>query len=262
MPSETLKIAIISHDIVWSDKEKNLTTVAELLNHVDNDTDIVVLPELFSTGFISDNEQLHKLAESTTGKTIDSIHHWTKHFKFALCGSYLTSVGNEYYNRAFFIEPTGEEAYYDKRHLFSIGLEGELYKPGNKKSPIIRYHGWNISMLICYDIRFPVWCRNEGNNVDLTLVPANWPDSRGYAWEQLLIARAIENQMYVVGANRSGSDDYGNYNGRSFIFDYQGKEISSKATDGILYAVLSHKYLEKYRQNFPVIKDADRFNII
>ncbi len=257
-----MKIAIIEHDIACGEKEENLITVAERLSRVEKDTDIVVLPELFSTGFISDPGRLRELAETTTGRTMDDVHRWAQFFKFAICGSYLACVGSDYYNRGFFIEPSGEESYYDKRHLFSMGEESKLYKAGNKPSAVLRYRGWNISMLVCYDLRFPVWCRNRDGKTDLTIVPACWPDARAYAWKQLLIARAIENQTYVVGGNRSGSDDYGSYTGESHVMDFQGKEIAAKEEEGILYAVLSHKQLSKYRQAFPVAKDADSFQII
>lgn len=264
MSREKLKIAAIAHDVVWADKDENIITVAELLNKVERDTDIVVLPEMFSTGTIFNIEQIHEFAENENGIVIVNVCRWAQFFKFAICGSFLANVDGKYYNRAFFVEPSGEITYYDKRHLFSIGAESENYNKGNNKSPIIRYRGWNISMQICCDIRFPIWCRNDGNKSDLMLVPANWPNKRNYAWKHLLIARAIENQMYVVGANRSGNDDYGNYDESSYIYDYMGKDIAkiSNESSKIIYAELNKFALEQFRSSFPIYLDADKYDIL
>ncbi len=264
MSREKLKVAIIAHDIAWGDKDENIITVAELLNRVDKDTDVVVLPELFCTGFVSDLEQLHEMAEDEDGVTVVNLYRWSQYFKFAICGSFLAKENGRYYNRAFFVEPSGEITYYDKKHLFRLSNESKCFEPGKAQSSIVRFRGWNISMLACYDVRFPVWCRNVDSKIDVVLVPANWPKVRGYAWRHLLIARAIENQYYIVGANRSGKDDYGDYNETSYIFDYKGTEIevqSSKSTQ-IYYGHLDKIAMEKYRTGFPVIKDSDRFELL
>ena len=263
MSREKLKVAIVAHDIAWGDKEENIITVAELLNRVDKDTDVVVLPELFSTGFVSQLEQIHEMSENAQGVTVVNLHRWAQYFKFAICGSYLAKDNGKYYNRGFFIEPSGDVSYYDKKHLFVLSHENKCYEHGSLQSPIVRYMGWNIAMSICYDVRFPVWCRNLNNKIDLMLVPANWPKVRGYAWKQLLIARAIENQYFIVGANRSGHDDYGDYNDCSYIFDYMGKDIAtnSQKSDKIIYAHLDKVSMEKFRTSFPICKDADSFEL-
>lgn len=260
---ENLKIAIISHDITWADKEENIITVADLLNRIDSDTDLVVLPELFSTGTINDINLLHKLSETNSDNTINTIHRWSRHFNFAICGSFLASTGDKFYNRAFFIEPTGDEYFYDKYHLFSISEERKYLSAGNTTSSIIRYRGWNLKMAICYDVRFPVWCRNKNNEYDVMLIPANWPDVRGYAWKQLLSCRAIENMAYMVGANRSGNDDFGTYSGSSYIFDYFGNSIgvTRSSENSIIYALLNKKSLNRARDKFPVWQDADNFSL-
>ncbi len=263
LSNDNLKVAVISYDITWGDKEENLITVAELLNKVDLNTDIVILPELFSTGYMQEEALIVNNAEPLSGKTMDAIRRWSAHFGFAICGSYMAATAGNYYNRAFFVEPSGDETFYDKHHLFSLSQEGKLFASGTPQSPIIRYRGWNISMVICYDVRFPIWCRNVENVYDLLLIPANWPSVRGYAWEHLLIARAIENQSYVVGANRSGRDDYGEYLiEQSFAVDYMGRKIEGKRDNEIYYAELSRSSMDKFRTQYPVWKDADKFKII
>lgn len=262
MLTENLKIAIISHDITWADKDENIITVADLLNRIDKDTDLVILPELFTTGTINDNNMLHKLSETNSDNTMATIHRWSRHFNFAICGSFLATTGSKFYNRAFFVEPAGDEYFYDKYHLFSLSFESQSLTQGVPHSPVIRYRGWNLKMAICYDIRFPVWCRNKQNEYDVMLVPANWPDVRGYAWKQLLSCRAIENMAYTVGANRSGNDDFGTYSGASYIFDYYGNSIGvTRANDMIIYAQLNKKSLNRVRGKFPVWKDADDFSL-
>lgn len=262
MTHNNLKIAIIPHDIVWGDKEENLLSIAELLHKVERDTDLVILPELFTTGVISDSSMINDLAEPNSGKTIETVHRWASYFKFAICGSFIATTASNYYNRAFFIEPSGDENFYDKKHLFSIGGESQIFSQGTCNAPIIRYRGWNIKMIVCYDLRFPVWCRNRLNNYDLLIVPANWPLSRAYPWNQLLIARAIENQCYVIGANRSGKDDFGIYDiADSKVINCKGEPIQSSIEQGIIYAELSKEKLETFRAKFPVWNDADIFSI-
>ena len=233
MSTDKLKVAVVSHDIAWGDKEENIISVAELLNRVDKDTDIVVLPELFSTGFMPSLEQLHEMAEDMNGITIVNLVRWAQFFKFAICGSYIAKQDGRYFNRAFFVEPLGDMTFYDKRQ-------------------------------ICYDVRFPIWCRNRDNKVDLMLVPANWQQKRSSQWKHLLIARAIENQIYVVGANRSGKDDEGAYDDMSYIFDYNGESIDIKSAKSskIIYANLDKSLLRKNRIELPANKDADSFELL
>lgn len=264
MSTDKLKVAVVSHDIAWGDKEENIISVAELLNRVDKDTDIVVLPELFSTGFMPSLEQLHEMAEDMNGITIVNLVRWAQFFKFAICGSYIAKQDGRYFNRAFFVEPSGDMTFYDKRHLNFIGQEHNCYEKGTRQSPIIRFRGWNITIQICYDVRFPIWCRNRDNKVDLMLVPANWQQKRSSQWKHLLIARAIENQIYVVGANRSGKDDEGAYDDMSYIFDYNGESIDIKSAKSskIIYANLDKSLLRKNRIELPANKDADSFELL
>ena len=157
---------------------------------------------MFSTGF---SMQSKILAEPNSGETITTLKQWAAKFQLAICGSYIATENELFYNRAFFLTPEGEEFYYDKRHLFRMGREAEHFSAGDKRL-IIPYHGWNICLLVCYDLRFPVWSRNVGNEYDLLIYVANWPIPRRLVWDTLLRARALENQCYVCGVNRVGTD--------------------------------------------------------
>lgn len=260
--NNNLRVAVLPLPIVCGDKEANLLAVENALATLPSGTDIVVLPELFSTGYIDDAGQLATLAERNTGSTIDRIKEWAACTGAAFAGSYLASTHPRKYNRGFFIEPSGEETFYDKRHLFSLSREPKLFAPGTDRPLVVRFRGWNVALVVCYDLRFPVWCRNRGGEYDLLLVVANWPKTRAYAWEHLLIARAIENQSYVVGANRGGKDDYGDYEGMSYIFDSRGMAIGVWPADSpFIVADLNGSALESYRKSFPALDDADNFII-
>lgn len=260
-----LKVATIPLDIVWTDIDENLFAVGRSLTALDKDTDIVVLPELFSTGFITGEDLLHRFAEDADNSpTLHQISLWAKKFNFAIAGTVLIREDNKFYNRAFFIEPSGDKTFYDKTHLFSISTESKQFTPGNESIPIVRFRGWNIAMAICYELRFPCWLRNNPNHTyDLLLVPANWPNKRAYAWEHLLIARAIENQAFVVGVNRSGCDDGGQYSDTTYILNYLGKHIASpiNTLHGAMGAVLDGERMLQHRRHFPFLKDADNFYI-
>lgn len=262
MQLDHLHIAAIPLDIALADKQANLNAVEDALSKLDANTDLVVLPELFSTGYINDHDALIELSETISGPTVARIKEMSHQYGVALAGSYLTRIGGELRNRAFFIEPSGEEAYYDKAHLFGISQESKDLHGGERQSDIVRYRGWNISMIVCYDLRFPVWCRNVNNNYDVMLVPSNWPESRDYAWRQLLIARAIENQAYVVGANRGGEDKFGVYpQSMTQIFDYTGAPIGATTPSGAVTATIDRAALNEARRKMPVANDADTFTI-
>ena len=171
--------------------------------------------------------QSQTLAEPNSGKTISTLKQWASLFQLAICGSYIATDNGQFYNRAFFLTPEGEYYFYDKRHLFRMGREAEHFSAGNKRI-IIPYHGWNICLLVCYDLRFPVWSRNVKNEYDLLIYVANWPIPRRLAWDALLRARALENQCYVCGVNRIGTDGYRlHYNGGSVVYSALGEEITS-----------------------------------
>ncbi len=260
--TDFLRIATLPMPIAWGDSNANIAFVEQALSSLPEKTDIVVLPELFTTGYSDDPETMAELAERNTGDTVNTLRRWASRYGCAFAGSFLASTPPHYYNRGFIIEPNGDETFYDKRHLFSLSNEARMFAPGTTPPPVVRFRGWNISLIVCYDLRFPVWCRSRHNSYDLLLVVANWPKARGYAFEHLLIARAIENQCAVVGANRGGSDAYGDYSGLSFIFDCRGYSAGTPAGDTPwLTADLSRLQQEKFRSAFPVSADADDFNL-
>ncbi len=259
--TDLLRVSALPLDIVLGDKDANFKKVENSLGMLPQGTDIVVLPELFSTGFTDNPESLAGWAERNTQNTVDRLRALASAYSCAFAGSFLAYTAPHVYNRAFFIEPNGDETFYDKRHLFSVSSEARLLAAGDSVSPVVRFRGWNVALAVCYDIRFPVWCRNAGNKYDIMLVPANWPQARAYAWEHLLIARAIENQCAVVGANRGGEDAFGVYTGLSFSFDCLGHPVGRKADSGWIIADFSKIRQDEFRQKFPVSADADKFSI-
>lgn len=267
MINAPLNIAILPLDIKWADPAANLRAIEVATANLRSGTDLLVLPELFSTGFIADSQMIRQLAEIDCGVTLTRLRSIAYEKKIAIAGSYLSrnDAYTEFYNRGFFIEPNGETTCVNKRHLFHISPEAELLTEGKTTYPIIRYRGWNIALGICYDLRFPVWCRNITTHnrcaYDIFILPANWPQARALALETLAKARAIENQAYYVVANRSGSDEYGDYNGLSFIEDYIGTRIAESAASEIAYATADREGLEKLRQYMPAGLDSDSFTI-
>jgi predicted amidohydrolase len=254
-----MRVSVLQTDIAWEDKRRNLQHLRSRLEELHGETDLVVVPEMFSTGFSMNNREL---AEPADGHTITTLRRWAATYQVALAGSYMAS-DRGYTNRAFFLTPDGEAFYYDKRHLFRMGDEAVYFSAGNARV-IVPYRGWNICMMVCYDLRFPVWCRNVDNGYDLLICTANWPSPRRRVWDTLLAARAIENMSYVCGANRVGAD--GNnlqYNGGSAIYSPKGTPIAA-APDNVDHAVtadLSLDELNSLRKKFPVWMDADRFEL-
>ena len=264
MTTKDLKVALLPLFIVWNDKEANIKSIESLITTVHPQTDLLILPETFSTGFPAGmtKEEVRELAERNTGKTIDKIKDLANKYKMAICGTFIADSGGSLYNRMFFIEPSGEEYFSDKRHLFSMAGENSIFSAGHNRMKV-RYRGWNISMITCYDIRFPVWCRNREKEYDLLIAVANWPDVRIGAWEALLKARAIENSSYICGVNCKGTDPNGYaYSGSSDVIDFKGKSVKVTLEDSnIIYATLSRERLDLYREKFPVWRDADGFKL-
>ena len=260
MEQESLRIAMLQYSIVWEDKQANLDKVASWLEEKRPEADLLVLPEMFTTGFSMKAEEL---SEPDEGETIDRVKHWARYFDMAIAGSFIARKDNCFYNRAFFVTPDGNSFFYNKRHLFSIGSEHTVFSAGKEKV-IVPYKGWNICMQICYDLRFPVWTRNAANGYDLLIYMANWPASRISSWNILLPARAVENQAYVCGVSRVGEDGLQvKHNGYSSIYDMKGKLLAEfePEEEGIKVTTLSLNALNEFRKKFPVWKDADRFEI-
>ncbi len=256
-----MRISLIQYDIVWENKDANLNFLFPLLKSLTGKTELVVLPEMFSTGFSMKSESL---AEPMTGLTINTLKQWASDFGFAIAGSFICTENELYFNRAFFVTPDSQVYHYDKRHLFRMGDEPNYFHPGNEPT-ILTYHGWNIRLAVCYDLRFPVWLRNRENAYDLLLLVANWPTARIQVWDNLLTARAIENQCYVCGVNRIGTDGLGlPYEGHSMLIDARGKCIL-RTPDNQCEICTTEIELEKlhlFREKFPVWKDADNFNFV
>lgn len=261
MITKKLKIALIEDDIKWGDKYANLEQLGRNLHDVSNGTDIIVLPELFTTGFIVD-DSARELAETNSGETVKYLKNLASYYNVAFAGSFLATddTGN-LYNRAFFLEPNGEEMFYDKRHLFTMSGEQQVYTPGGNVKAIVRFRGFNIRLIVCYDLRFPVFCRNVGNAYDVLIVVANWPKVRLHPWKTLLQARAIENECFVCGANRCGADPKGlEYaTGGSLVVDFKGNIIGERSTSPVIQAELSPADLARFREKFPAWRDADDF---
>ena len=258
--NESLNISILQYDIKWEDPVCNIRKVSELLssNYEYFKSDIVLLPEMFSTGFTMNTS----LAQNIDGETIEAIKKLSKQYDIALFGSFMCIEQNKLFNRAFFITPDSE-TYYDKKHLFRPGDETKYYSSGDKQI-IVDYKGWKIMLQICYDLRFPVWCRNINNNYDLLLIAANGPAIRQYPWDILMRARAIENSCYVAAVNRVGYDGNNIYHsGDSAIIYMKGKTIArtTEGNESVINQTISLDSLKKFRNTFPVGKDADKLII-
>ena len=258
----SMNISIIQSGIAWEDKEKNLLDYYRLLSPLQGKTDLAVLPETFTTGF---SMRVPHLAETNTGNTVQTLLRWAAELGFAIAGSFLAkNPDGKLFNRGFFVTPEGETYFSDKRHLFCLSEENERLTPGKNYS-IIPYRGWNIRLIICYDLRFPVWIRNRKEEYDLLLCVANWPQTRIRVWDILLKARAIENLCYVCGVNRTGFDgDAIPHPGHSVIVDYKGNCIldAGQNPETVLTQQICKEELKDFRHRFPAGKDADCFEII
>lgn len=259
-----MKLCVLPLDIVYASPEDNRVAAAHALSLVDTDTDVAVLPELFTTAFVPDSSQALGLAETDDGPTMTAVRRWAAFFGFAIAGSYLAKIpGGGCCNRAFFVEPGGDTTYYDKGHLFPLSTEDKVYTPGTSLPSRVRFRGWEFALAVCFDLRFPVWCRNDPTHpYDIFLIPSNWPHSRRHQYHTLLAARAIENQCYTVGANRTGTDDYGTYErSDSAIYDYLGEPVHETHRSGYLYVFPDRAKLDKARERFPFLKVADRWQL-
>ncbi len=263
---ENLSVSIVQSTLHWENPEANLNMFNKKFERNNTLGDIIVLPEMFNTGFTMLPE---KWAEETNGISATWIKEKAKSLNRIITGSISIKQNGKYFNRLHFARPDTTCEYYDKRHLFRMGKEVEHYSAGDSRI-IVNVRGWKICPLICYDLRFPVWARNGWNKktnqseYDVLFFVANWPEVRSYPWKQLLIARAIENQCYVVGVNRIGLDGNGiDHSGDSVVINPRGEIISTIRAheDGIETIVLSANYLEDFRKQFPVGLDADDFSI-
>lgn len=256
---EELQIALIQSHLLWENPIANLDKFDTLLEQVSEDTQLIVLPEMFTTGFSMNPVEL---AEKMNGNTVNWLKKWSKKKQAAICGSVIITENNNYYNRFLFATPDGEIRSYDKRHRFMMAGEGELYTAG-EDTVLIEYEGWKIFPQICYDLRFPVFARNTVD-YDVVIYVANWPKPRVGAWDALLKARAIENMSYCIGVNRIGLDGKGlEYVGHSGVYNVLGDEIAfAKAEEKIITATLSKNHIKETRERLPFLEDKDEFTLI
>ena len=251
-------VSLIQSDIIWEDKNSNLKKYQEQIDKIES-TELIVLPEMFTTGFSMSPKDI---SEKMNGETIQWMKQNAHKMNSAICGSIIIEESGKYFNRFIWINPDGSIHHYDKRHLFSYAGENDNYTPGDSKI-IIEYKGWKICPMICYDLRFPVWSRNS-EEYDLLIYVANWPSKRKFAWRSLLVARAIENQCYVIGVNRVGLDNSGNsHSGETSIINALGESLYVKSHSEDLYTNgISKLELEKIRKQLPFLNDKDNFKIV
>lgn len=255
-------LTLIQHDIAWENPERNRQLLDTWFEQITNPTDLVVLPEMFTTGFSMDPQRIAE-PMSDNMPTLEWMRHWAKRLEACVTGSVSVSENNRFYNRLLWVFPDGHYVYYDKRHTFTFAGEDQVYTRG-QNAVIIEWQGWRIKPLICYDLRFPVWSKNRMHDqqadYDLLLYVANWPGVRRDPWNSLLPARAIENQAYLGAVNRVGTDGNGlEYNGDSVILDSRAQPLARvKAGEaGLLTAALEADSLLDFRAKFPVLADDD-----
>ncbi|HOI00193.1 MAG TPA: amidohydrolase [Bacteroidales bacterium] len=258
-----LRLTMLQDHLVWEDREANLHHFAEVISRIDR-TDVIMLPEMFNSGFTVRPDHV---AEPMDGRTVSWMKDMAAHTGAAVVGTLVIREGDQFYNRLIWVHPSGAMMNYDKRHLFRMGGEHERFSMGNRRV-VIHYKGWHILPLVCYDLRFPVWAHNrliqDRYEYDLILYLANWPAARRHPWRSLLVARAIENQVYVAGLNRIGQDGHGiDYSGDSMIISPKG-QILAEASENqahVLQAALDLDSLQEFREKFQVGLDWDEYSI-
>lgn len=265
---KNIKVSLIQSSLFWENPQRNLEHFHEVIAKLPK-TDLILLPEMFSTGFTMHSS---RLAEQMEGPSMQWMHEQAEKKKAVICGSLIIQEGKKFYNRLIWMQANGQYVHYDKRHLFRMANENQYFDAGRKRI-IVELKGWKICPLVCYDLRFPVFSRNTFETdketyvepaYDLLIFVANWPEARIQAWKKLLYARAIENQSYVVGLNRIGKDGKNiSYNGNSMVIDAKGNSIwkaedDAEASETI---TLSKKALDDFRLKFPVGMDADSFDL-
>lgn len=254
-----LKIALIQSDLAWESPTKNRQNFEEKINAISETVDVIILPEMFTSGFTMQPE---KVAETMQGETINWMQSIASKLNVALTGSLVIQENEKYYNRLVFVHLDGKIETYDKRHTFTLAGEDKVYKAGTEKL-IVNYKGWKICPLICYDLRFPVWARNV-ENYDLLIYVANWPKKRIAAWDALLKARAIENMSYCIGVNRVGVDANNfEYVGHSACYNVLGEKISDiiPAKEQTEIVTLYKSQITTLRERLQFLEDKDIFNL-
>lgn len=254
---ENLKVTLVQQVVMPNDPQSNLDHYAGLLDQIP-DTDLIVLPEVFTTGFCA---SARNYAETVGGRAYQWMQQQASTHQAVVTGSLVVQVGDTYFNRLVWMRPDGSYVEYDKRHLFRMAGEHTRYAMGNERI-LVELNGWRILPLICYDLRFPVWSRNR-NDYDMAIYVANWPSARALHWNRLLQARAIENLSYVVGVNRVGMDEAGqHYAGDSSIYGPAGELIITSQEPELIFTELYAERLQEYREKFPANLDMDKFELL
>lgn len=259
----SLTVSTIQTNLHWENKAANLDMLEGKINELRQKTELIILPEMFSTGF---SMKAAELAEPMNGPSVEWMKRVSMENRVILTGSLIIEEAGNYFNRLIWMLPNGEMGYYDKRHLFAFAKEHEHYQRGDKRL-ITSVKGWKINMQVCYDLRFPVWARQSPASAepeyDVLVYVANWPERRSHAWKTLLCARAIENQCYVIGVNRVGKDGNDIYHsGNSLIIDPLGEVLYHMADEEDVFTItLEKEKLDEVRTRFPFLKDADDFRI-
>jgi predicted amidohydrolase len=253
-----MKVALIQSSLFWENPKANRNHFEEKINAISEKVDLIVLPEMFSTGFTMNPEAVF---ETMLGETIQWLQSLAKAKNSAITGSLVIKENNNFYNRLVFVFPSGDIQFYDKRHLFTLASEDKVYTSGKEKL-IVEYQGWKICPLICYDLRFPVFSRNT-ENYDLLIYVANWPKARIQAWDILLKARSVENLCYTIGVNRIGLDDNNfEYNGHSQTVDFFGNYvIEPQETEDVFIVELNKEKLVETRNKLGFLNDRDSFEL-
>ncbi|RFN59005.1 amidohydrolase [Marixanthomonas ophiurae] len=257
--SETLNVTLIQSQLHWENAEENRRMFSEKINSISEETDLIILPEMFPTGF---SMNASNLAEEINGTTLKWMISEAKKSNAAITGSVIVSEESNFYNRLFFVFPDGNYKIYDKKHTFTLAGEHKTYSKGTERL-IVDYKGWKICPLVCYDLRFPVWARNT-EDYDLLLYVANWPKKRTSAWDALLKARAIENMSYCIGVNRVGFDGNNHeYSGHSAVYDVLGEQISTKEyeIEFIETVSITKEHIAATRGHLKFLQDRDRFQL-
>ncbi|RFZ84920.1 nitrilase family protein [Mucilaginibacter terrenus] len=256
---DNLKITVYQGYLFWENVDKNLQNITLKLSNIREKTNLIVLPEMFNTGFTMNAEAL---AEPMGGRTMQWMHTTAQKYDAVVTGSLIIKEEGKYYNRLIWMRPDGTHEKYDKRHLFALGKEHETYTAGTEKL-VVDLNGWKVSTAICYDLRFPVWLRNVDEAYDVLLIVANWPEKRALHWRTLVPARAVENQSYVIAVNRVGHDANEIYHsGDSTCIDPNGKVVYYKRDEEDVYTFsIIYDEVKKTRRTLPFLKDADEFSI-
>jgi len=258
-----LRVALIQSDLYWESPAANLAMFEEKIWEIDGEVDLIVLPEMFTTGF---SVKATHLAEVANTNTFRWMRQQAQQTSACIMGSYIVREGTSYYNRLYCVHPDGNNQFYDKKHLFGLAGEGDAFSRGSEQK-IFEIKGWKIRAMICYDLRFPVWSRSRSTDddpyeYDLLVYVANWPKPRINAWDTLLAARAIENISFALVVNMLGLDGVdAEYIGHSAVYDFKGDQLAFSDEEETIVASLSHSDLVEFRNKFPFQHDADGFKL-